>query len=385
MKSFKTHARIFRKISAVLLTATTAMSGLSVFPSIGITASAKSNQTIDDGYYYIRNMNSNKYLDMAYSGQSNGTRLIQYTYNGGMNQKFHVKYESDGYYTIRPCHTNDRSALDAQSALKAKENGTDLQMFTYSSTYKEQKFTIARASDGGLEIGTKESNGQKVFEVTDSSLENSAQIQIWDRSSSRKNDNWAFEPATLYYTTTATLSKEDKRAAQYSVESASTRMSAYYYETKSRPLLSTYAKNSEIIVFHGHGGVGCFCMNEGSDVVDVANIEEILPQTAAVHISLAYFGSCFSGSNMHGNKSMLDGAIEQGVQCAIGFKDVVAGSEDFFKYMMIAVELYDYCTIADAVDYACHCFSPIERLNPSCPARNVVVLGDSSISLTKNY
>lgn len=155
---------------------------------------AKSPRPISDGIYYIRNKHSGKYIDITNNGTTNGTSVIQHSYHGNKNQQFKVTYETDGYYTIRPMHiANQTFALDMRSSALANTDGTDAQIWSYSSGYQEQKFLISSAIGGGYQIGTKSSSGSKVLEVTNSSMDNEAVVQIWSYSDSRDNDNWYFE------------------------------------------------------------------------------------------------------------------------------------------------------------------------------------------------
>lgn len=155
---------------------------------------AKPARTINDGVYYIRNKRSNKYLDITNNGTTNGTSVIQHAYHGNTNQRFKITYESDGYYSIKPMHVpNQTSAIDMRSNSLANTDGTDAQIWTYNPNYQEQKFLIKSAVGGGYQIGTKSSNGSKVLEVTNSSIDDNAIVQIWSYSDSRDNDNWYFE------------------------------------------------------------------------------------------------------------------------------------------------------------------------------------------------
>lgn len=149
---------------------------------------------IDDGIYYIRNKHSNKYLNIDNNATSNGTSVTQFGYHGDKNQQFQVTYEADGYYSIRPMHINNQTkSIDLQSSSLANTDGTDAQIWEYSSSYNKQKFIITSAVGGGYQIGTKSSSGSKVLEVTNSSLDDNAIVQIWSYSDSRDNDNWYFE------------------------------------------------------------------------------------------------------------------------------------------------------------------------------------------------
>lgn len=163
-------------------------------PYLSITYSNTPSRTIDDGIYYIRNKHSNKYLNIDNNGTTNRTPVTQFGYHGDKNQRFNVTYGSDGYYSIRPMNISDQTmAIDLQSSSLANADGTDAQIWTYSSNYNEQKFLITSAVGGGYQIGTKSSNGEKVLEVENSSNADNAIVQIRQYSDTRTNDNWIFE------------------------------------------------------------------------------------------------------------------------------------------------------------------------------------------------
>lgn len=161
-----------------------------------LTVNYQTARPIEDGYYYIKNKNSEKYLQIKNNATSNGAQIVQYDYHGEKYQQFKVTYESDGYYTIRPMNVSGQtSVIDMVSDDNANIDGSDCQLYAYDSSYQRQKFMIRSAVGGGYQIGTKQSNGNKVLEVTNSSYTNNEIVQIWTYSDTRANDNWIFEKA----------------------------------------------------------------------------------------------------------------------------------------------------------------------------------------------
>jgi hypothetical protein len=159
-----------------------------------LTVNYQTSQPIANGVYYIKNLNSGKYLQVKNAGTDNGSQIVQYSYHGDKYQRFKVNYETDGYYSLRPMHIeNQTSTIDMQNNASANIDGTDCQLYTYESYYQEQKFLIRSAVGGGYQIGTKASEGSKVLEVTNSSLIDNEVVQIWTYSDVRTNDNWVFE------------------------------------------------------------------------------------------------------------------------------------------------------------------------------------------------
>lgn len=168
--------------------------GYKLYPAPKTTTEQKSQRTIEDGVYIIRNKNSNLFLS-TYDKSDAGTSVIQYF----RQQSFNVKYESDGYYSI--CPLNGNGAIGYSDSNKANTNGEDAHVYNKSNA-SEQRFTIKAAEGGGYEIGTKASGGNKVLEVTNSTSENCEIVQIWEHSTDRMNDNWDFEPISNEYTPT---------------------------------------------------------------------------------------------------------------------------------------------------------------------------------------
>ena len=70
--------------------------------SLLLSSSSSSKNLISSGIYSIFNLFSGKSLDCSQSSDS----IVQYTYNGGLNQKFYLN-KLDGYYTIK-CMNNDK-------------------------------------------------------------------------------------------------------------------------------------------------------------------------------------------------------------------------------------------------------------------------------------
>ena len=169
-------------------------------PYLSVTYSLASTGTIEDGIYYIQNVYSGKFLDIdtndSSNGTSDGTSVIQCTYHGEKSQQFLVTCESDGFYSIRPRNISDQSkAIDLHTSVGANTDGTNAQIYTYSARYKEQKFIISTAANGGYKIGSSMSNGSKVLRVENSSTADNANVEIFTNSDSRTDDNWYFEKA----------------------------------------------------------------------------------------------------------------------------------------------------------------------------------------------
>lgn len=154
--------------------------------------------TVENGVYFIKNVLSGKYLDVLNQCTEDGASVIQNAYSGQKSQQFQVQYETDGYYTLKPLHTELESAVDLRSSRLANVNGTTAQIYEYDSFYEEQKFIINYDPRYiGYQIGTKCSGGNKVLGVVGNSLDDLALIEIWNQSYVSMNDIWTFEKANF--------------------------------------------------------------------------------------------------------------------------------------------------------------------------------------------
>jgi len=93
------------------------------------------SRNLADGNYTLRNVNSNKCLDVPGSSTSPGVQLQQWSCSGGNNQRYTLTYVGDGYYRL--VNVNSGLALQVRSfgisanwaIEQAEAHGGDNQMF----------------------------------------------------------------------------------------------------------------------------------------------------------------------------------------------------------------------------------------------------------------
>lgn len=384
------NTKSIKKFVSGLLAAAACITSISFTAITGLSAKAEHGRTLPNGLYHIRNLHSGKCMDVRGAWTHNGAEVIQYGYHGDLNQTFRVTLESDGYYSIKPMHCPS-AAIDLRSKNEANTNGTDAQIWEYSSGYNEQKFIIKSALGGGFQIGTASSGGQKVLEVDSSSCEDCAPIQVWNYSTTRMNDNWAFERATptnvSYFALTNDYSRNSRRIMNKIINSfndlgyGNLGYSKDNEEVATRDGMQDMAGSSSVLVFHGHGNVGFMSVN--NDFVFSSELGDIISPNTWKHVSLAYFGTCYSAERSNDRTSLVHTAYELGATCSMGFKYTVTGAEDYLMYMMQAVENNPDITIHDAVIYANSQYTYNEKQNISCPAHagNLIVTGNDLITL----
>ena len=135
---------------------------------------------IGNGFYTIRAVHSKKSVDVYAASQELGTNVNQYTYNGGNAQQWIIKDAGNGCYNI----ISKCNYLYLDIYAGATSNGTNVQMYEANGS-NAQKFKFEKTEAQAIDDGTYEismaSNKNKIIEVNDSSREDGANVQIWDR------------------------------------------------------------------------------------------------------------------------------------------------------------------------------------------------------------
>lgn len=159
--------------------------------------------------------------------------------------------------------------------------------------------------------------------------------------------------------------------------------------------IKDYAKHAEVLIFHGHGSNSSFALYNGKKygentfyTVNVDEIKKILPKSTACHISFVYFGSCHSADNGGSGQNLPDAAVSQGVKCAIGFRNNVAGCGQYIRDVMETIKDHPDYTIKKAVEETnkklSWRFKTDEDDSPSNP-NNLYIAGDKNLRLGKRY
>ncbi len=155
------------------------ISGTASTTSSGGSSSSSSSSSSLEGTYYIKSYYSGKYLDISGNSSSNNANLVQYTYNGGTEQKFKLVQNSDGYYYIYTGSSSYTKVLDV--AKKSTADGTNIAQYTYNGGTNQQ-FQLVEVSSGVYAIKTRVSACASCLDVYGWSTEdggNIAQYTYW--------------------------------------------------------------------------------------------------------------------------------------------------------------------------------------------------------------
>ncbi|MDE6835016.1 MAG: RICIN domain-containing protein [Ruminococcus sp.] len=161
--------KIMALTASMCIMATAVASNLSV-----MTAGAASNY-ISDGWYYIKNINSQKYIDVAGAKGVNGANVIQYQGNGGSNQKWYVKNLGNNVITLQSGVGNNLM-LDIVNG--ANEDGANVQLWEANGATAQQ-FKVVKSSDNVFCLLTENSGESKAVDVYGWSADNNGNINQW--------------------------------------------------------------------------------------------------------------------------------------------------------------------------------------------------------------
>ena len=143
--------------------------------------------TIANGWYYIKNVNAQKYLQVKDNKGANGQNVEIGTGTGVKGQKWYVTNTNDGYVTLK---NGQGYMLDVQYG--ANNDGTNIQ--TYQSNGADaQKFKITDLGNSQYGIVTKVSSDTKGIDVYNYGKSDGTNVCQWSYTKGT-NQRWIFEP-----------------------------------------------------------------------------------------------------------------------------------------------------------------------------------------------
>lgn len=136
---------------------------------------------VSGNVYNLVNLGSGKYMDVQSASSANGANILQWSGNGKPNQQFTVTDLKNGYWSIRPVHSN--KAVDLYSW--SKEDGGTIKQWEYWGG-QTQQWKLAKSGSDGVKVASaytgklisvaNNNNGADVFQKTDGN----SRYQIWN-------------------------------------------------------------------------------------------------------------------------------------------------------------------------------------------------------------
>lgn len=146
--------------------------------------------TISDGWYYIKNVHSGKYLEVKDANEANGTNIQQWSGNGNACQKWYVRNEGDYVYLYTGLSSTRTVDVENGSA----NNGANVRLWDYNG-HNAQRYKIQTISSNRYAILTGASNYSKALEVYVWSQEDGGNVCQWEYTGGN-NQAWVFESTT---------------------------------------------------------------------------------------------------------------------------------------------------------------------------------------------
>jgi hypothetical protein len=151
-------------------------SGYRIYITPGTTS-----DIVSGGTYKLINRNSGKALDVYKKSTENGGDVIQWSYNGGNNQKWVITDMGNGYKLI---NVNSKKALDVSNS--STENGGDVIQWT-DNNQNNQRWNIVNLGNGYYNLVNV--NSGKLLDVDHNSTENGANVLQWSNNNNY-NQQW---------------------------------------------------------------------------------------------------------------------------------------------------------------------------------------------------
>ncbi len=160
---------------------------LQAYKDAGFAGGNGSSQTLPNGWYYIKNINAQKYLQVKDNAGGNGVNVEIGTGTGVKGQKWYLSNQGDGYFTLK---NGNGYMLDIQYG--AKEDGVNVQ--TYSANGADaQKFKVVKTSEANVYgIVTKVTGDKKSLDVYNFGTADGSNVCQWTYYAN-SCQKWIFE------------------------------------------------------------------------------------------------------------------------------------------------------------------------------------------------
>ncbi len=160
-----------------------------------VLESALESAAVTEGEYYIKNVNSGKYLDVANSSADNGANIQQWEFNGCAAQTFKIQSAGNGYYALLTGASGYTKSVDVLNG--STDNGANIDQWEYWGG-DMQLFKIVQNADGSYSFLSKVSGGIQALEVYAFGTDNGVNVDQWEYWGGA-TQSWVLEPAVKTY------------------------------------------------------------------------------------------------------------------------------------------------------------------------------------------
>ena len=143
---------------------------------------------IEDGWYYIKNPASQKYLTVDSNDASGWKSVVIRTGSGNANQKWYLTNVSDGYVTL----TNGLGSVMLDVANGENVDGANVGIYQGYGGNAQQFIVKSTSSNGVYTIGTKCSSASKYLDIYEKKTDDGTNVVQWSYNGGA-NQQWQFE------------------------------------------------------------------------------------------------------------------------------------------------------------------------------------------------
>ncbi|MBR5635804.1 MAG: RICIN domain-containing protein, partial [Pseudobutyrivibrio sp.] len=153
------------------------------------TTNPNSTARVEDGWYYIKNPNSQKYLTVSGNKADGWNSVVISTGTGVDGQKWYVQNRGNGYISLK----SGLGDFMLDVAMGADEDGANLQIYN-AYAHDAQQFMVKNTNKSGVyTIATKVSNETKYVDVYEHKTADGTNVCQWTYYGN-PNQQWQFEP-----------------------------------------------------------------------------------------------------------------------------------------------------------------------------------------------
>lgn len=238
-----------------------------------------------DGYYYIVSAvgdGGTYMLDVAGKKTNNGTNIDIYKYNGGTNQQFMFKKNSDGSYKICTKVSGGASAVEIADA--STKSGANVHQWEINGA-NCQDWILEAVSDPGCKMDTsfvyefKNVNSGMVMDIVNGTIESGSNVQQWN-SNGLDCQRWKLKEfsggGNYYYIRSAS---DLKYVLKSDGSSNGGNISIAEYSTKDSSMLFKFSKNPDgtYFIMTRSSKDACYVETAGASIESGANIQQWEP------------------------------------------------------------------------------------------------------------
>lgn len=166
---------------------------------------------LNDGWYYIKNVHAEKYLQVAGNEGKSGKNVELGTGTGVNGQKWYLKNVGNGYVTLKSALGN--FMLDVEYG--ENKDGANIEIYNAHSG-SPQQFMLKSSSNGSYVIATKSSNLTKVLDDYKYGKTDGTNVCQWTYGGG-PNQRWIFEPVSNIEPTVPSTPSTSKLKLDYTI------------------------------------------------------------------------------------------------------------------------------------------------------------------------